>query len=225
MYSLTLPHLLTVSTVLTSISTTNIHAAPYFLSGSAHWSKSSLWAESSSLLDLQSLESCQHIVGTPYPFVKWMINDFPWPTKFSPTLGMWAAEDLRSEATSRIGSSWPWDLKQGWAWEAGLWPIIMGITNYRDQDFERFKFKKIYKCLKPMLTASSTRRHNVGGLDVSSAFDVFLCPTIESTLTERRQRANPCVCSSLNALPKELFMYHFKWLLNTVPWLIIIGRI
>lgn len=46
-------------------------------------------------------------------------------------------------------------------------------TNYWEQDLERFQFYKIYECLKPMLTATQTRRHSVGGLDVSSAFDVF----------------------------------------------------
>lgn len=58
-----------------------------------------------------------------------------------------------------------------------------------------------------MLTASSTHRHNVGGLDIPSAPDEFLSPSIQSTLTEMQQRADLSVCSNLKALPKELMCY------------------
>lgn len=58
-----------------------------------------------------------------------------------------------------------------------------------------------------MLTASSTPRHNVGGLDVPSAPDVLLFHSIYSTLTKMQQCANLSVCSNLEALPKDLMCY------------------
>lgn len=50
--------------------TTRIHVTPFSLSGSARWDIRSYRTKSTSSLDLQNLQWCQHIVGTPYIFVK-----------------------------------------------------------------------------------------------------------------------------------------------------------